>query len=167
MDQARDTFRSSFGGWIFGTAAGLGTVLLGLAGIVLTVGVGGDWGAWPLIATGVALLIVLWRWIAVMSSLYELTGERLILKRGILFKSIDEIELYRVKDVRMNFSLLNQMAGIGTIHLTTSDETTRGTDLAMRYIPQAKQRREMLRTLVDAARKRRGVREMDMFTDPA
>jgi uncharacterized membrane protein YdbT with pleckstrin-like domain len=167
MDQARDTFRASFGGWLWGTAAGLGTVLLGLVGIGLTVGVGGEWGAWPLVLTGVALAIVLLRWIAVMSSLYELTGERLILKRGIFLKSIDEIELYRVKDVRMNFSLLNEMAGIGTIHLTTSDETTRGTDLAMRYIPDAKRRRETVRALVDAARKRRGVREMDMFTDPA
>ncbi len=167
MEQAKDTFRASFGGWLWGTLAGLGTVLLGLAGIGLTISVAGDWGAWPLLLTAVALVIVIFRWFAVMSSLYELTAERLILRRGIFLKSIDEIELYRIKDVRMDFSLLNQMAGIGTICVTSSDETTRNRELNMRFVPKAKQRREMLRALVDAARRRRGVREMDMFTDPA
>jgi uncharacterized membrane protein YdbT with pleckstrin-like domain len=166
MDQSKDTFRASFGGWLWGTAAGLGTLLLGLVGIGLTVGAAGEWGAWPLVLTGVAALIVIWRWFEVMSSLYELTAERLILRQGILFKSIDEIELYRVKDVRMDFSLLNQMAGIGTICLTTSDETTQKGELKMRFIPRAKQRREAIRALVDAARRKRGVRELDMFTEP-
>lgn len=167
MDQSKDTFRSSFGGWLFGTAIGLGTLLLGLAGIVLTALSAGAWGAWPLLLTLAAMLIVGWRWIEVMSSLYEITGERLILRRGIVFKSIDEVELYRIKDVRMHFSLLNQMVGIGNIGVTSSDETTRNHDLVIRYVPKAKQRREMLRALVDAARRRRGVREMDMFVDPA
>ena len=162
MDEIRDTFRSSFGGWLWGTAAGLGTLLIGIAGIVLTVAAAGDWGAWPLALTGLALLILLARWWQVMSSQYQVTAERLIVRRGILFKSIDEIELYRVKDVRMDFSLLNQMAGIGTVCLSSSDETTRVGDLIMRHVPDAQARREELRRLVDSARRQRGVREIDM-----
>ena len=162
MDEIRDTFRSSFGGWLWGTAAGLGTLLIGIAGIVLTVAAAGDWGAWPLALTGLALLILLARWWQVMSSQYQVTAERLIVRRGILFKSIDEIELYRVKDVRMDFSLLNQMAGIGTVCLSSSDETTRVGDLIMRHVPDAHARREELRRLVDTARRQRGVREIDM-----
>ena len=162
MDEIRDTFRSSFGGWLWGTAAGLGTLLIGIAWIVLTVAAAGDWGAWPLALTGLALLILLARWWQVMSSQYQVTAERLIVRRGILFKSIDEIELYRVKDVRMDFSLLNQMAGIGTVCLSSSDETTRVGDLIMRHVPDAQARREELRRLVDTARRQRGVREIDM-----
>jgi len=162
MDEIRDSFRSSLGGWLWGTAAGLGTVLLGIAGIVLTIAVAGDWGAWPLALTALALLIVLFKWIEVMGSLYQVTSERLIVRRGIFMKSIDEIELYRVKDVRMNFSLLNQWARIGTICLTSSDETTRSGDFIMRQVPNAQVRREELRRLVDAARRQRGVREIDM-----
>ena len=162
MDEIRDTFRSSFGGWLWGTAAGLGTLLIGIAGIVLTVAAAGDWGAWPLALTGLALLILLARWWQVMSSQYQVTAERLIVRRGILFKSIDEIELSRVKDVRMDFSLLNQMAGIGTVCLSSSDETTRVGDLIMRHVPDAQARREELRRLVDSARRQRGVREIDM-----
>ena len=167
MDEIRDTFRSSFGGWLWGTAAGLGTLLIGIAGIVLTVAAAGDWGAWPLALTGLALLILLARWWQVMSSQYQVTAERLIVRRGILFKSIDEIELYRVKDVRMDFSLLNQWAGIGTICMVSSDETTRTGELVLRDVPRAQARREELRRLVDAARVKRGVREMDMFRDSA
>lgn len=59
MDEVYDSFRSSFGGWLRGTAAGLGTILLGIAGIALTIAAAGDWGAWPLVLTGVAVLILL------------------------------------------------------------------------------------------------------------
>jgi uncharacterized membrane protein YdbT with pleckstrin-like domain len=167
MDQVQDTFRSSLGGWLWGTAAGLGTLVLGLLGIGLTIAVGGNWGAWPLLLTGLAIVIVLFKWLEVMGSLYEITPERLIVKRGIFLKSIDEVELYRIKDIRMDFSLLNQWAGIGTICMVSSDETTRTGELILRNVPKAQARREELRTLVDAARKARGVREMDMFRDPA
>ena len=122
MEQPLDTFRSSTWGWLRGTAAGLGTVLLGIAGITALIGSAGDWGAWPLALTGVAVLIVLWKWIENMAAKYEITPERLIVKRGIVFKTIDEIELYRIKDVRMDFSLLNQWAGIGNICVSSSDE---------------------------------------------
>ena len=166
MNQGRDTFRASLWGWLYGTSAGLGTIVLALAGIGATIAKSGEWGLWPLLLTAAALAIFAVKWLAVMSSLYEITGERLILKRGLIMKSIDEIELYRIKDVRMDFSLLNQMAGIGNITVTSSDETTRSKELTMAYVPRARERREMLRALVDAARKKRGVREMDMFTDP-
>ena len=162
MDEVRDSFRPSTAGWLRGTAAGIGTVLLGIAGLAVMIGKGGDWGWYPLILTGVAVLIVLWKWIQNMAALYQITPERLIVKRGIIFKSIDEIELYRIKDVRMDFSLLNQWAGIGNICLASSDETTRVGDLVMRNIEKAAVRREELRRLVDASRQRRGVREIDM-----
>ena len=166
MDQVQDTFRSSLGGWFWGTAAGLGTLVLGLLGIGLTVAAAGDWGAWPLLLTLAAAAIFAFKWLGVMSSLYQVTPERLILRQGIFMKSIDEVELYRVKDIRMDFSLLNQMAGIGNICLISSDETTRTGELVLRNVPRAQQRREELRRLVDTARRQRGVREMDMFRDP-
>jgi uncharacterized membrane protein YdbT with pleckstrin-like domain len=167
MDQVRDTFRPSLGGWLYGTAAGIGTVLLAIAGLAVMIGAGGEWSWYPLVLTGLALLIVLWKWLETMSSKYELTEQRLIVRKGIIMKSIDEIELYRIKDVRMDFSLLNQMAGIGTICLTSSDETTRASELVMHHVSHAQARREELRRLVDAARKARGVRELDMFQDRA
>jgi uncharacterized membrane protein YdbT with pleckstrin-like domain len=165
MDQVSDSFRPSTWGWVRGTAAGLGTVIMGLAGLAMLIGAAGEWSWYSLLLTGLAVLIVLWKWVQNMSAKFEITPERLIVRKGIIFKSIDEIELYRIKDVRMDFSLLNQWAGIGTVCLSSSDETTRIGELVMRHIEKAQPRREELRRLVDAARQRRGVREIDMAHD--
>lgn len=165
MEIEQDIFRPSLGRWLWGTLAGLATIVLGVAGFGIMVGAAGNWGAWPLLLTGLAVLIVLGKWLQVVSVRYELDASRLKVRRGILMKSIDEIELYRIKDVRMDFSLLNQLAGIGSITITSSDETTRNASMLMQDIPQAEKRREEIRRLVDAARERRGVREIDMVHD--
>ncbi len=142
MTQVIDRFRSSTGGWLRGTLAGWGTLLLCLV--------------------GVGLIIVLVKWIANLATTYEVTEDRLILHKGIFTKSIDEIELYRIKDVRIDFTLINQWADIGAITIASSDETTRTAPLVIRDVDHARARREKLRELVDAARKARGVREIDM-----
>src|SRR3712207_8868467 len=56
-----------------------------------------------------------------------------------LFRS--EIELYRVKDIRLDFSLINQMAGIGTMTITSSDLTTRAEPLVLPHIEEAQDRK--------------------------
>ncbi|QZH74816.1 MAG: PH domain-containing protein [Erythrobacter sp.] len=162
MDEVRDSFRSSLGRWLVGTSAGLGTLLLGLAGFAVMVGSAGNYGPYPLLLTALAVLIVGWKWLQVMSESFQITAQRVIVRRGIIMKSVDEIELYRIKDVRLDFSLLNQMAGIGNLTISSSDETTRNGKLSMAHIAKAQARREEIRRLVDAARRERGVREIDM-----
>jgi uncharacterized membrane protein YdbT with pleckstrin-like domain len=145
MAQLIDRFQSSTQGWLKGSFAGWGTLLLCLVGI------------------GFVILAV--RWIGNRSTLYEVTEDRMILYRGIVRKSIDEIELYRVKDVRLDYSIVNQISGIGTLTITSSDETTRGGPLVIRDVEHAKERREKLRELVSNARRLRGVREFDMVQE--
>ena len=161
-DAALDTFRPSTIGWLKGTLAGWGVVLLFIAGIVLAVMGTLNLGMYWLALSLVAVALFLWRWLENLASRYELTEERLIIRRGLISKSVDEIELYRIKDVRINFSLINQIAGIGTIGIASSDETTRNGDLVIRDVEKAQARREALRRLVDAARQKRLVREVDM-----
>ena len=145
MDHVIDRFRSSTWGWLRGTLGGWGTLLLCLLGI--------------------GLIIVLVKWIANLATTYEVTEERLIIRRGIFIKSIDEIELYRVKDIRIDFSLINQWANIGSITVLSSDETTRDAPLTILHVDAARRRREDLRRLVDVARQKRRVREIDMVHD--
>jgi uncharacterized membrane protein YdbT with pleckstrin-like domain len=160
MEQPIDTFRSSTWGWLRGTLAGWGTIALVPIGILLTAP--GEWGRWPLLISGLALLVILWKWFENLAARFDICTDRLIVRRGIFVKSLDEIELYRVKDIRLDFSLINQMAGIGTITVTSSDETTRRAPLALRHVERAAARREQLRDLVDKARQKRRVREIDM-----
>lgn len=142
MPEILDSFRSSTWGWLRGTLLGWLTLLLCLV--------------------GVGLIVVLVVWVRNLLITYELTEDRLILRKGIFVKSIDEIELYRVKDVRLDFTLINQWAGIGTITIDSSDETTRDAPLVMPHIDNAQGRRERLRSLVDIARQKRRVREVDL-----
>ena len=162
MDERLDTFRSSTLGWLIGTAAGLGTILLAIAGIVLWAMNVSELGLYWLALTVAALVILAVKWVQNLAAKYEITEERLLIRRGIIMKSVDEIELYRIKDVRINFSLLNQLAGIGRITVSSSDETTRDGDLVIPEISKAQERREHLRRLVDTARQKRRVREIDM-----
>lgn len=161
MTQAIDSFRSSTWGWLRGTLAGWATILLAVAG--LGASASGEWGLLPLALTGAALAVVLWKWIENLAAAYTLCPDRLIVRRGIFMKSIDEVELYRVKDVRIDFSLVNQWAGIGSITVASSDETTRGGPLVLRHIEHAQRRREELRDLVETAREKRRVREIDLM----
>ena len=158
-----DSFRSSTLGWLRGTIAGWGTILLILGGIVLTLLLpDGGVGPWPLALTALGLIVLVVKFVQNLAATFQISEERLIIRRGILFKSIDEIELYRIKDVRIDFTLINQVAGIGTICVSSSDETTRNGDLVMRHVERAQARRETLRRLVDTARQKRRVREVDM-----
>jgi uncharacterized membrane protein YdbT with pleckstrin-like domain len=161
MEQPLDRFRSSTWGWLRGTIAGWGTIALVPIGILLT-GTG-EWGRWPLLIGALAVGIVLWKWFESLAARYDICTDRLIVREGIFIKSLDEVELYRVKDVRLDFSLINQVAGIGTITVNSSDETTRGQPLVLRHVERAAQRREELRRLVEAARQKRRVREIDMM----
>ena len=145
MPEVLDRFRSSTWGWLRGTLAG--------------------WLTLALCLVGVGLIIALVQWIRFLDVTYELTDDRLILRKGIFVKSIDEIELYRVKDVRMDFTLINQWAGIGTIAIDSSDETTRDGALVIPHIERAAERREELRRLVDTARQKRRVRELDVSSE--
>jgi uncharacterized membrane protein YdbT with pleckstrin-like domain len=157
-----DSYRPSTIGWLKGTLAGWGTVLLFIAGIVLAFMSLFDLGWYWLVLSLVAVGLAAWRWLENLASRYELTEERLIIRRGLIAKSLDEIELYRIKDVRINYSIINQIAGIGTIGIASSDETTRAGDLIIRDVERAQARREELRRLVDIARQKRRVREVDM-----
>ena len=139
-ERAVDSFRSSTARWVFGSFAGLASLLL--------------------CAAGVGFLLIGWRWLRNLSASYQVTDQRLIVRRGILLKTVDEIELYRVRDVRLEYSLLKQMVDIGTIALTSTDPSTGGAVFLLRDVPMARDRREGLRGLIERARMRRGVREL-------
>ena len=140
-----DSFRSSTNRWLFGSFTGWLTILA--------------------CAIGVGLVVIAVRWLQNLSAAYEITDQRLIVKRGLVMKSIDEIALYRIKDVRVDYSLVNQITDIGTITITSTDRTTGNTQFILRDIPAARERREGIRKLVDRARRLRGVREMDIDDD--
>jgi membrane protein YdbS with pleckstrin-like domain len=111
-------------------------------------------------ALGVPVVMILIRWWLTRATRYELTSQRLKVRRGILSRRLDELELYRVKDYVLEQPLLLRMVGRGHLTLVTSDASTR--TVVLRGIPDVEAVREKLRTAVQAERDRKQVRELDV-----
>lgn len=107
--------------------------------------------------------VAIWKYLETRTSKFKLTTQRLRLERGVLTKTIDEVELYRVKDTQLNQSLSDRMLGIGTIEILSSDETN--PTLYLHKIPRPAEFRELLRGAVERLRLARGVRELDLAVE--
>ena len=118
--------------------------------------------AFALIA--VPFFYVGWRFLVVRSTRFELTTERLRLTRGVFNQKIDEIELYRVKDISMIRPLWMRLTGLASVILETSDRSQ--PTLVLPAISNGVDLRENLRRQVEAIRDRKRVRELDMDEHP-
>ena len=49
----------------------------------------------------VPIFIAIWKWLVLRNIRYELTTERLKVSQGVFNKLLDEVELYRVRDYRL------------------------------------------------------------------
>lgn len=117
-----------------------------------------------LVALALGLLVLLWVWVAVKASSYRLTTQRLFARRGWLAKHVDELELYRVKDVVIDQGVLPRLLGYGTIAVVADDDTTPRMELV--NIARPAEIKELIRTHYRAARQREGVRPTEFMRSP-
>ena len=54
---------------------------------------------------------------------YEVTADRIEWSRGILDRRVDNMDMFRVVDLKMRRSLLDCIFGVGTVALITTDKT--------------------------------------------
>ncbi len=90
---------------------------------------------------------------------YTLTSERLIIKKGILTRTTDEIELYRIKDIRLIEPFLQRLVGLSVIQITSSDRSN--PNLSLAGIKKGDALRNMMRNEVERLRTTKKVREID------
>jgi len=128
--------------------------------IAIGIGVGGVFFSPAWAFQIVPLLYILWRWLFVRATRFELTSERLRVTEGILNQKIDEIELYRVKDIAMERPLWMRMTGLASVLLDTSDRSM--PKLTLPAISNGVELREQLRKQVEEIRDKKRVREVDM-----
>jgi uncharacterized membrane protein YdbT with pleckstrin-like domain len=112
------------------------------------------------VIAAVPVAIVGWKWLVVANTQYELTTQRLRTRSGVLNKHLDELELYRVRDYKLEQPFFLRLFSLWTVTLTTSDKSH--PLVVLRAIPRGDTLREQMRTHVEAARMRRGVREVDL-----
>lgn len=107
----------------------------------------------------IPIFIALWRFFFVKLWKFEITDQRIIEEKGVLSKKTDELELYRVKDIRLEQPFFLRIVGLSNIIMVTSDKTN--PIVKIPAIPNGKQLREELRKAVDIRRDIKGVRERD------
>lgn len=108
----------------------------------------------------VPLFIIVWKWLVTWSTRYELTTERLKTRVGVINKKMDELELYRVRDYKLEQPLMLRLFSLANIILQTSDRSN--PVVVLRAVPDAEHLREQIRALVEACRGQKGVREVDV-----
>lgn len=95
---------------------------LGLAeGWILTIGRYRVIVGWVLGA--LVILLLLLKVVKLKMIYYEVTAERIEWSRGILDRRVDNLDMFRVIDLKMRRTLLDCLLGIGTVALVTTDKT--------------------------------------------
>jgi len=104
----------------------------------------------------VGLIILLNVWYKTASLKYRLTTQRLFVQKGLIAKHLEELELFRVKDVTVRQGILQRILGFGTIIVLSTDDSNPQT--ALIGINKPVDVKETIRNTFRASRKREGVR---------
>ncbi len=78
------------------------------------------------VCLGAIILIVSWlvyRILKLKMTFYEVTTDRIEYNRGVLDRKVDNLDMFRVIDLKLRRSLLDCVFGIGEVTLTTTDKS--------------------------------------------
>ncbi len=101
-----------------------------------------------------------WRWLVVRQRVFRLTTERLMIDSGVLNRSTEALELYRVRDWRIVQSFWMRMVGLQHVVLSTSDTTT--PEVVVDFVRADLKLPDLMRHYVEECRQRKRVREIDI-----
>jgi membrane protein YdbS with pleckstrin-like domain len=71
----------------------------------------------------IVLLVLILKVVMLKAVYYEVTADRVEWSRGILDRKVDNLDMFRVVDLKMRRNLLDCVFGIGTVALITTDKT--------------------------------------------
>lgn len=139
--------------------AGLLTIVLISAAILVAARVS-DWRPWPTVALVLASLIApALLYFRHTSTRYKVTNYRVDWERGIMGTQIDSLELWHVDDISFRQPVIYRMVGIGTIQLRSDDKMN--PLFVLPGIPGGRQLFETLKSRIIAAKRERGLLELD------
>tara|TARA_Y100001970_G_scaffold189720_1_gene230633 strand:- start:371 stop:796 length:426 start_codon:yes stop_codon:yes gene_type:complete len=109
---------------------------------------------------GVSILYAIYCYLLVRTWEIEVSDQRIIDSKGILNKTTDECELYRVKDIKLEEPIWLRLVGLSNLMITTSDKSDR--QIIIPAIYNGNELRNKLRVAVEARRDEKGVKEFDL-----
>ena len=81
---------------------------------------------YPVVGVAVFLclmLVLLYRFICLCRIRYRIGTEQLVCERGVLVRKVDYMELYRVVDFQEHQSLMQQLCGLKTVRILSTDRS--------------------------------------------
>jgi membrane protein YdbS with pleckstrin-like domain len=72
----------------------------------------------------VTILRVVYKALHLKSIRYDLSADRIEWSRGIFNRKVDNLDMFRIIDIKLDRSLLDCLLGIGSVTLFTKDETS-------------------------------------------
>ena len=114
------------------------------------------------VGLGLAALILLnaiLRTAQIKSIHYEISPDRIEYARGIFSRKIDNLDMFRVTDIKLHRSLLDCMVGVGSVTLVTKDETDPSFDFEK--VANPKKLYDLIKQSALAADRKQGVVHLD------
>jgi uncharacterized membrane protein YdbT with pleckstrin-like domain len=108
----------------------------------------------------VPIFVAAQRFLEVHFTRYVLTSERFEITTGVLSRRIDQVELYRVKDLGVEEPLALRMVGLGNLIVRSSDRSH--PTLVLRGVRECRLLRDQVRGLVEKRRDEKRVHELDV-----
>jgi uncharacterized membrane protein YdbT with pleckstrin-like domain len=110
-------------------------------------------------AFGLGIILILIVYLKIRYTRYRLSNQRIVITRGIFSRTMETIELYRIKDLQYHASFWQRLVGIGNVVLVSSDKSN--PNIGLIGFKDASNKFHQIRSLVENARIKRGVREVD------
>ena len=108
----------------------------------------------------VPIFVALWKWLVVRNIRYELTTERLKMREGVLNRLLNELELYRVRDYRLEQPFFLRLFSLGNVIIRSTDSTN--PVITLRAVAEPEHVLELVRRYVEECRARKSVRAIDL-----
>lgn len=126
-----------------------------------------SWKAWfwQYVGAGVLSLVLvglpwlLWLHLTRTATRYRITTRTVDYEVGLFSKTIETLQLWRVRDLDFHQSLLERMLGIARIHVFTKDVTD--PELVLRGLPASREIFDRLKESAEIARQQRVVGLVD------
>ncbi|OJA91017.1 PH domain-containing protein [Burkholderia ubonensis] len=115
---------------------------------------------WLSIPLALVLLNMLWFYLVVRCQSYSMSDQRIKLSEGVLSRRYDEVELYRVKDAKLEQPFLFRLVGLSNITIVGFDMID--PIIELKAVRDGKELREKFRTIVESRRDAKSVRVSEM-----
>ena len=96
-------------------------------------------------------------------TVYRLTKDRMLIKRGFFTTTEDEVRLYRILDISLKRTLVQKIFGLGTIQCHSSDKTMGQFDII--NVKKSYDVKNLLSDLIEKERMEKRVSNREFISD--